>query len=353
METARTSCSFLLLLVFTCDGFHVLGPSGPLTVQLGGSVMLPCFVETPLPMEEQEVEWKKNDSGSLVHLWQDGESRPESQDQRYHERAHFFTEEIKHGNFSLLLTNVTRDDTGVYKCVVYTNQESDKTLIEIKEIERFIVSGDTNISANIGEDITLTCSVDSHIPAEIIEEISWKKLEDEDILVLLYQEGKVLTDSSHERYKDRVEFFSAEERNKGNFSMKVKNARTEDIGLYICEAFSGELSAKTKVEVVLGFSPMHIAICFLCTLCVFGLLILSFPSFTSLKSNERRPIHWAHVLFPNITMAIAFILWGIDDGFSPEAATCLALNLLRIPCLFWIAPYSTRGRTLFLFAVAN
>lgn len=115
-------------------GFHVLGPSGPLAVQLGGSVVLPCFVKSPLPMEELEVEWKRNESETIVHLWQEGESRPESQSQSYRDRAHFFTEEVTHGNFSLLLTNVTREDAGVYKCVVHTMQDSDETLIELKEI---------------------------------------------------------------------------------------------------------------------------------------------------------------------------------------------------------------------------
>ncbi|XP_053367552.1 butyrophilin-like protein 2 [Clarias gariepinus] len=288
METARTSCSFLLLLVFTCDGLHILGPSGPLTVQLGGSVMLPCFVETPLPIKELEVEWKRNDSGSLVHLWQEGESRPESQDHHYHKRANFFTEEIKHGNFSLLLTNVTQDDTGVYKCVVYTNQESDETLIVIKEIEHLIVSGAHVISAKAGEDITLNCSVDSHIIPKNIEEISWRKM-DEDILVLLYQEGKVLTDSSHNRYRDRVEFFSTEERNKGNFSMKLKEVRTEDKGLYLCLAFSGTLSDNTSVEVQqLGFSSMHYGIVVLCILgFVMGSLILGCLAYTSFINNDH------------------------------------------------------------------
>ncbi|KAM9431757.1 protein turtle-like [Clarias gariepinus] len=247
--------------------FHVLGPSGPLTVQLEGSVMLPCFVKTPLPMKELEVEWKRNDSGSLVHLWQDRESRPESQDQRYCERAHFFTDEIKHGNFSLLLTNVTQEDAGVYKCVVYTNMNYNETLIEIKEIERLIVSGAHVISAYAGEDITLNCSVDSHIIPKNIEEISWRKM-DEDILVLLYQEGEVLTDSSHNRYRDRVEFFSTEERNKGNFSLRLKEVRTEDKGLYLCLAFSGTLSDNTSVEVQQletpakrAFNVAHIYIC--------------------------------------------------------------------------------------------
>ncbi|XP_053094541.1 uncharacterized protein LOC117598519 isoform X2 [Pangasianodon hypophthalmus] len=347
METALMWCFWwssvlLLLSVVICHGFHLHGPSDPLIVHLGGSVMLPCFVETPLPMEELEVEWKRNDSETLVHLWQDGESRPESQNQRYHERAHFFTEEIAHGNFSLFLTNVTCEDVGVYKCAVYTKLDSDETLIEIKETERLIVSGGHVISAYVGEDVTLNCFVDSNIPLENIEEVSWKKM-DEDILVLFYQESEVLTDSSHERYRDRVELFSAEERNKGNFSLRLKSVQTEDKGLYICLAFSGALSDNTTVEVLqLGFSFMHIGIFVLCILgFVFGSLILGYLSFTSFKNNDdsRRAlaIQCAHVLCPNITMSIVFILWGVTEGFFTEAATCSALNFARILFLLWIA----------------
>ncbi|XP_060795276.1 uncharacterized protein LOC132897976 isoform X2 [Neoarius graeffei] len=340
METALLSYFYLLLSVVICKGFNVHGPSDPLNVQLGGSVMLPCFVDTPLPMEELEVEWKRNDSETLVHLWQDGESQPESQNPRYQERAHFFTEEIVNGNFSLFLTNVTREDVGVYKCVVYTNVDSTETLIEIKNIGRLVVSGAHVISAYAGEDITLNCSVDSHIPPENIEEVSWKKM-DEDILVLLYQEGEVLVDSSHERYKDRVEF--AEEINKGNFSLRLKDVRTEDKGRYMCLAFSGELSDNTTVEVQpLGFSSMHIGIFLLCILgFVIGSLILGYQSYAYFKNNDdsRRAlaIECAHVLCPNITMFIVFILWGVTEGSFTEAATCAALNFARIFFLLWIA----------------
>ncbi|KAI5087004.1 junctional adhesion molecule-like isoform X2, partial [Silurus meridionalis] len=259
--------NIILTLFLFSLGFRVQGPSGSLTVQLGDSVMLPCFVETPLPMEELKVEWKRIDSGSLVHLWQNGESRPESQNQRYHERAHFFSEEVAHGNFSLLLTNVTREDAGVYKCVVHTNQDSDETLIEIMEIGHVI-------SAYAGEEITLNCSVDSHIPSEKIEEVSWKK-QDEDLLLLLYFRTKMAAQSTHGRFKGRVEFFSAEDRNKGNFSMRLKDVRIEDRGLYICSAFSGDLSDNTTVEVQqLGVSSMHIGIIVMCILgFVFGSVI--------------------------------------------------------------------------------
>ncbi|XP_047672910.1 uncharacterized protein LOC113638948 [Tachysurus fulvidraco] len=340
MGTAPKMYFYLLLIVFICDGFNVHGPPGPLIVQLGDSVMLPCFVETPLPLEELEVGWKRNDSETLVHLWQDGESRPESQNQHYHERAHFFTEEIAHGNFSLLLTDVTSKDAGVYKCVVYTKLDSGETLIEIKEIERLIVSGAHIISAYAGEDITLNCSVDSHVTPE---EVSWTKT-DEGILVMLYEEGEIRTDSTGERYVDRVEFFSAEERNKGNFSLRLKNVRTEDKGLYMCLVFSGALSANTTVEIQqLGLSFLHIAIFILCILgFVIGSLILGFLSYTSYKKEEdssRRAlaIQCAHVLIPNITMSIVFILWGFTDGYFTEAATCSALNFARILFLLWIA----------------
>ncbi|XP_047665701.1 uncharacterized protein LOC125140536 [Tachysurus fulvidraco] len=254
----------------------------------------------------------------------------------------FSTEEIAHGNFSLLLTDVTRKDAGVYKCAVYTKLDSGETLIEIKEIERLIVSGAHIISAYAGEDITLNCSVDSHITPEKIEEVSWKKT-DEDILVLLYQEGKILTDSTSERYMDRVEFFSAEERMKGNFSLRLKDVRTEDKGLYMCLVFSGELSANTTVEIQqLGLSFLHIAILILCILgFVIGSLILGFLSYTSYKKEDdsRRAlaVQCAHVLIPNITMSIVFIIWGVTEGFFTEAATCSALNFVRILFLLWTA----------------
>uniref|UniRef100_A0A671K4W7 Ig-like domain-containing protein n=1 Tax=Sinocyclocheilus anshuiensis TaxID=1608454 RepID=A0A671K4W7_9TELE len=67
-----------------------------------------------------------------------------------------------------------------------------------------------------GEDVTLNCSVDSHIKPEHIE-------------------------------RDRVEFFTAEIP-KGNFSLRLKSVRTEDKGVYMCLVFSGGLSANATAE---------------------------------------------------------------------------------------------------------
>ncbi|XP_016351140.1 uncharacterized protein LOC107695642 [Sinocyclocheilus anshuiensis] len=261
-------CVLMLNFVISDDtlGFIVRGPSGPLVVPLGGSVILPCYVETPLVAEKVKVVWRRTDSETLVHLYQDGESQPDAQQQDYHDRAHFFTDQIQHGNFSLRLDNLSAQDKGVYRCKVYSQQVAGKTLVEIKDVERLLVSGsDESISASVGEDVTLNCSVDSHITPEHIEEVSWRKTDkDEDILVLLYQNNKSLSDSSDERYRDRVEFFTAEIP-KGNFSLRLKSVRTEDKGVYTCQVFAGGLSANATVVLErLGFSVSHIMVLILC-----------------------------------------------------------------------------------------
>ncbi|KAL1279306.1 hypothetical protein QQF64_025979 [Cirrhinus molitorella] len=260
---------FILMTVIPVisHGLTVHGPSGPLVAPLGSSVVLPCSVDKPSSVEGLEVEWKRPDSKTLVHLFQDGESRAESQHKDYQDRAHFFTDEIQHGNFSFLLDNLKAEDEGQYTCTVHSQQDSGETVVEIKvdDVEHLRVSGSSrSISASVGEDVTLSCSVDSHITSEDLE-VSWKKTdEDKDIMVLLFQNNEAFPDSAHERYRHRVEFFT-DEIPKGNFSLRLKSVRTEDKGVYMCHAFAGGLSGNTTVELEeLGFSVVHIMVLILC-----------------------------------------------------------------------------------------
>ncbi|XP_016385451.1 uncharacterized protein LOC107721799 [Sinocyclocheilus rhinocerous] len=260
---------FLLVTVIPVisDGLTVHGPPGPLVAPLGSSVVLPCYVDELLSVEGLEVEWRRPDSETLVHLYQDGESQTEAQQQDYQDRAHFFTEEIQHGNFSLRLDNLRAEDEGRYTCTVYSQQESGETVVQINiDVERLLVSGSSrSISASVGEDVTLNCSVDSHITLADIEEVSWKKTdEDEEIMVLLFQDQVDLPEASDEQYRDRVEFFTAEIP-KLNFSLRLKSVRTEDKGVYMCEVFAGGLSANATVVLErLGFSVLHIMVLILC-----------------------------------------------------------------------------------------
>ncbi|XP_062405688.1 uncharacterized protein LOC134095977 isoform X2 [Sardina pilchardus] len=130
-----TSISLLIVLV-AAEGFPVQGPLGPVVAPLGGSVLLPCSVETPLPLEELEVEWRRPNSNTMVHLFKDKKSRPEAQNAAYEGRAHFFTGEFAKGNYSLWLTNTTVSDAGPYKCLVYSYDQQNETQMEIQEFGR-------------------------------------------------------------------------------------------------------------------------------------------------------------------------------------------------------------------------
>uniref|UniRef100_A0AAY4DDR0 Ig-like domain-containing protein n=1 Tax=Denticeps clupeoides TaxID=299321 RepID=A0AAY4DDR0_9TELE len=254
---------------------HVKGPSGPLQVQLGDSVLLPCFVRTPVPLEELEVEWRRSDSETLVLLFQHGEERGEEPE--FRNRAHFFTEEISRGNFSLFLTDVTPADAGTYRCSVHTDTEYGNTTALIQHVERLVVSGAPEaVSARVGDDVTLGCSVDSHVPPEKMEKVTWNKRDAsrESVLVLLFEDNNTWPDSSHERYQGRAELFPAEI-HKGNFSLRLKDVRTEDKGDYVCQVHTSYLSANTTAELqVLGKLWKHHAHILVLIFCFTALVLV-------------------------------------------------------------------------------
>ncbi len=86
-------------------------------------MVLPCEIDKSLLQKSLKVEWRRTDSETLVHLYQDGESRPKKQHKDYHQRAHFITEKIKDGNFSIRLEKVRAGDAGKYTCKVYSDQD--------------------------------------------------------------------------------------------------------------------------------------------------------------------------------------------------------------------------------------
>ncbi|XP_048827204.1 uncharacterized protein LOC125704991 isoform X1 [Brienomyrus brachyistius] len=334
----------VLKFVINSDGFLLHGSAGPLTARLGGAVLLPCFVDRPLPLEELEVDWRRTDSDTIVHLFQGGQSRPESQGDAYRGRAHFFSQEIPKGNFSLLLEGVRTADAGVYKCVVYTEQENHETQVEIQEVERLVVTGaDEPVYAHAGEDVTLSCSVDTHVNVTELH-VEWRKTDDDgDILVLLYADGGNRPESQDGRYSGRAEFFT-EEIPKGNFSMKLRRVRTEDKGEFRCEVHSDTDSANTTARIAaLGYSSLHWLILWLCIAVTPVVLLTGALSVRHLikedKSKQALLSHCSHVTVPPIMVSAAFILWGVTEGSTEEAVTCPAISLMYILLLINMAPY--------------
>ncbi|KAJ8287172.1 hypothetical protein GJAV_G00048480 [Gymnothorax javanicus] len=374
-------CLGVLLIAIRTEAFTVLGPAVPLVVQTGKSVTLPCSADTPLPTLGLEVRWMREDSGSIVHAFQEGESRSESQSPSYRGRAEFFSEEISKGNFSLLLMNVTSKDKGLYKCVVFSDRESRETTVRI-DVERLTVTGAVEpVLAYAGEDVILNCTVDTHVPVgELL--VQWIKMDGE-ILVLLFDEGESRPESQDERFRGRAEFFS-EEIPKGNFSMKLRDVKTEDRGEFMCrvdtDIESVHVSAWLQEQ---GFSSLN--------LCVLGLtfaaaviaVLSCIPAVLCIKrgrekkeskpeevelrkrstngsdaeeeesstkkgtNGKRNRAGWLYCLqvsVPCILLSIAFVIWGVIEGSVGEACICSALNLMRILVIFKVAPYELPGK---------
>ncbi|KAM9627800.1 butyrophilin-like protein 8 [Harpia harpyja] len=84
---------------------------------VGETVILPCTTTSPgeLILSNSMLYWQID--SVLVHFFHNGQDSLELQDQRYHGRTSLFLDQMKHGNFSLKLSNVQLLDTAVYTCI--------------------------------------------------------------------------------------------------------------------------------------------------------------------------------------------------------------------------------------------
>ncbi|XP_066531032.1 uncharacterized protein [Hoplias malabaricus] len=201
------------------------------------------------------------------------------------------------------------------------------------------VGGDLHmVSPSVGEDLILNCSINSTVLQ--LEEVTWRKVPD--TMVLIFQENQTFSESSHETYQDRGEFFSSEIP-RGNFSLKLKDVRLEDKGEFICEIHTDEFTAQTSVIIQrIGFSSLQK---FILVLCFFSLALtlgLCIPVLIFLRKKEISKrvmiLHAVLTCCPCIFMFISYILWS-TDGFLSEVVICSALSLARCLMLMKTAPH--------------
>ncbi|KAG2462609.1 MOG protein, partial [Polypterus senegalus] len=233
-------------------GFSVFGSDEPLVAALGEDIILPCNVDTPVPLEELELEWIKKDTSSLVHLSIAGEDQPESQHKSYRNRTQIFHENLLIGDYSLKLKKTEVQDEGKYRCVVHSRTQSEEVVVELKSVERLFVTGTNGpLFVYAGGEIVLNCFVDTHIPIEKLE-VQWVKTEDgSETLVHLFVEGEDQPESQNQLYKGRTEL-SNESLADGNFSLKLKSVGIKDKGIYKCKVHTNTESAETTIELDVG-----------------------------------------------------------------------------------------------------
>ncbi|MBN3307929.1 BT1A1 protein, partial [Amia calva] len=125
---------------------NVAVPLGPLSINEGSNIVLPCHLKPEVSAVTMEVRWFREKFTDPVYVYNNGKFTEGS---AYRGRATLFHQELIRGNVSLLLKNVRISDNGLYKCHVSSGQwyeepplhllvrrQGTKPLIEVLKHER-------------------------------------------------------------------------------------------------------------------------------------------------------------------------------------------------------------------------
>ncbi|XP_008299724.1 myelin-oligodendrocyte glycoprotein-like [Stegastes partitus] len=121
-------CSALVLSAPLDGQLQVVGPAQPITAVLGDDIILPCCLEPAADVQDKTILWSDPDlkldplnpqrGVEYVHLYRNRKEVPDMQITSYFGRTTLFEDELKRGNISLKITNVTMEDQGRYRCFI-------------------------------------------------------------------------------------------------------------------------------------------------------------------------------------------------------------------------------------------
>ncbi|XP_028462183.1 coxsackievirus and adenovirus receptor-like isoform X2 [Perca flavescens] len=211
---------FLLLLILlsgAASGLIVV------TVHPGDDVILPCQAAGS---SIRVLEWTRPDlKPDIVLLYRGGHLTPEEQNPSFKDRVELVDRDLKDGDVSLTLKNVSRHDAGTYECRV---KPADTNQITLISTIRLLVP-DLVVVPVPGDDVTLPCQA----AGSSIRAVEWTRPDLEPEYVLLYRDGHLETDHQHPSFKDRVELVDRDLKD-GDVSLILKNVNSIDNGTYEC-----------------------------------------------------------------------------------------------------------------------
>ncbi|XP_033182625.1 programmed cell death 1 ligand 1-like, partial [Anabas testudineus] len=206
-----------------------------LTAEPGDTVTLPCGVHSNISIIV--VEWSRTDlETEYVFLQRGSRSESFNEHESFKNRVELKDREKKDGDVSLILRNVTFNDTGTYECrVVQRRTNHRKSFIletdPINIINLRVV--EPEITAKPGEDVTLQCQGPRD---EAVLMLRWTRadLTAEDGYVFFTREKHLSHEKyQHESYRGRVKLKDPEMKD-GDVSVILKNVNINDAGTYEC-----------------------------------------------------------------------------------------------------------------------
>ncbi|XP_044040003.1 polymeric immunoglobulin receptor-like [Siniperca chuatsi] len=214
------------------------------TVKPGEDVTLQCQVHES--RINSQLLWRSGNPGSrkAVFVCREKHSYEEYQDPSFRGRVELRDPEIKNGDFSVILKNVTINDTGTYEC--------DYSFIHIcigyrpdpiSTIKLTVT--DSESKAKAGDDVTLQCQG----PRDNITELEWSSLDPKSAGYVFFFSRD---DRSHKSlqlpsFRGRVKLRDPEMKD-GDASVVLKNVTTNDSGTYECRVSAGSSGQREIVR---------------------------------------------------------------------------------------------------------
>uniref|UniRef100_A0A3P9DHQ2 Ig-like domain-containing protein n=1 Tax=Maylandia zebra TaxID=106582 RepID=A0A3P9DHQ2_9CICH len=145
----------------------VIGSNLPIIAAPGDDVILPCHLAPTFDVQGLTVEWSKPDlkpdpSDRLsrveyVHLYRDRKEVPDMKMASYFRRTELFMDDMKHGNISLKILNVSEEDNGRYRCFIPKLQSRVKAaVVELVVDSNFAKTSETPLQTPDPQDTTPT-----------------------------------------------------------------------------------------------------------------------------------------------------------------------------------------------------
>ncbi|XP_049342266.1 polymeric immunoglobulin receptor isoform X13 [Astyanax mexicanus] len=179
----------------------------------GESVLLPCFCPEDRKINPQRVTWFFSKPGSEDKISVSNET------QSYSGRVWMF-DQPKSRNFSLLISDLNKDDSGEYRCRADENNVAKYAALEVKGCTLSENKQTVPIIRSSGESVLLSCSCTDLQDSP--ERVQWRTPDHEDLF----------STELHQRYRDRVQTFK--QNSPGNLSVLISDLTVEDGGTYSC-----------------------------------------------------------------------------------------------------------------------
>ncbi|CAI5671403.1 unnamed protein product [Oreochromis niloticus] len=220
--SAGTASLCSTLLFFSVFMFVSAGQKN-ITADTGDNVILPCRLTNKITA----VEWSRADLGDeIVFLYQDGQFVPQKQHPSFKNRVALRDRQMKDGDASLILKDVTTADSGTYKCRV---KIAERNLW--KYINLSVPPVIKTIPVKSGQNVILPCRAPKNN-----QRVKWSRADLKTANVFLYQDGHFVPGNQHPSFKNRVALRDRQMKD-GDVSLILKDVTINDAGTYGCRVY--------------------------------------------------------------------------------------------------------------------